>query len=127
MTLPPKFETRINCPLSEMQMFFTQRLLLRSSSIIKRMEDQRASTGQVSGDDMKKLQSLIMQLRKAANHPYLFDGAEDPALNGATSDEIITSSGKMVWLDALLKQLLKNGHRVVVFSQFTRVLDIICD
>ena len=33
----------------------------------------------------------------------------------------------MVWLDALLKQLLKNGHRVVVFSQFTRVLDIICD
>jgi chromodomain-helicase-DNA-binding protein 1 len=110
-----------------MQMFFTQRLLLRSSSIIKRMEDQRASTGQVSGDDMKKLQSLIMQLRKAANHPYLFDGAEDPALNGATSDEIITSSGKMVWLDALLTQLLKNGHRVVVFSQFTRVLDIICD
>jgi SNF2 family DNA or RNA helicase len=127
MTLPPKLETRINCPLSEMQIFFTQRLLLRSSSIIKRMEEQRASTGHVSGDDMKKLQSLIMQLRKAANHPYLFDGAEDPELHGATSDEIITASGKMVWLDALLVQLLKKGHRVVIFSQFTRVLDIICD
>jgi SNF2 family DNA or RNA helicase len=127
MTLPPKLETRINCPLSEMQIFFTQRLLLRSSSIIKHMEEQRASTGHVSGDDMKKLRSLIMQLRKASNHPYLFDGAEDPELNGATSDEIITSSGKMVWLDALLTQLLKKGHRVVIFSQFTRVLDIIGD
>jgi SWI/SNF-related matrix-associated actin-dependent regulator of chromatin subfamily A member 5 len=127
MTLPPKLETRINCPLSEMQVFFTQRLLLRSSSIIKRMEEQRASTGHVSGDDMKKLQSLIMQLRKAANHPYLFDGAEDPELNGATSDEIVTSCGKMVWLDALLTELLKRGHRVVIFSQFTRVLDIISD
>jgi|LakMenEpi03Aug12_release.lakeMendotaPanAssembly.Ray.scaffolds.fasta_scaffold602933_2 SNF2 family DNA or RNA helicase len=127
MTLPPKLETRINCPMSEMQTFFTQRLLLRSSSIIKRMEEQRASTGHVSGDDMKKLQSLIMQLRKAANHPYLFDGAEDPELYGATSDEIVTASGKMVWLDALLAQLLKKGHRVVIFSQFTRVLDIICD
>jgi SNF2 family DNA or RNA helicase len=127
MTLPLKLETRINCPLSEMQVFFTQRLLLRSSSIIKRMEEQRASTGHVSGDDMKKLRSLIMQLRKASNHPYLFDGAEDPELNGATSDEIVTSSGKMVWLDALLTQLLKKGHRVVIFSQFTRVLDIIGD
>ncbi len=127
MTLPPRLETRINCPLSDMQIFFTQRLLLRSSTIIKRMEESRTSTGHVSGDDMKKLQSLIMQLRKAANHPYLFDGAEDPELYGATSDEIITSSGKMVWLDALLTRLLKNGHRVVVFSQFTRVLDIICD
>jgi SNF2 family DNA or RNA helicase len=127
MTLPLKFETRINCPLSEMQVFFTQRLLLRSSYIIKRMEAQRASTGLISGDDMKKLQSLIMQLRKAANHPYLFDGAEDPELNGRTSDEIVTSSGKMVWLDALLTRLLNKGHRVVIFSQFTRVLDIICD
>jgi SNF2 family DNA or RNA helicase len=127
MTLPLKVETRINCPLSEMQVFFTQRLLLRSSYIIKRMEAQRAGAGQISGDDMKKLQSLIMQLRKAANHPYLFDGAEDPELNGRTSDEIVTSSGKMVWLDALLTRLLNKRHRVVIFSQFTRVLDIICD
>jgi SWI/SNF-related matrix-associated actin-dependent regulator of chromatin subfamily A member 5 len=126
LTLPAKLETLINCPLSEMQIFFTQRLLLRSSSIIKRMEESRVSSGQNAGD-MKKLQSLAMQLRKAANHPYLFEGAEDPELQGATTDEIVTSSGKMIWLDALLTQLLQKGHRVVVFSQFTRILDIICD
>ena len=129
MTLPAKLETLINCPLSDMQLFFTQRLLLRSSSIINRMEQLRASNGNTTGygDDMRKLRSLAMQLRKASNHPYLFDGAEDPELQGATTDEIITSSGKMVWFDALLTQLLIKGHRVVVFSQFTRILDIICD
>jgi SWI/SNF-related matrix-associated actin-dependent regulator of chromatin subfamily A member 5 len=129
MTLPAKLETLINCPLSDMQLFFTQRLLLRSSSIINRMEQLRASNGNITGygDDMRKLRSLAMQLRKASNHPYLFDGAEDPELQGATTDEIITSSGKMVWFDALLTQLLIKGHRVVVFSQFTRILDIICD
>jgi len=99
LTLPLKLETLINCPLSDMQVFFTQRLLLQSSSIIKRMEESRASNGHTTGDDMKKLQALAMQLRKAANHPYLFDGAEDPELHGATSDEIVTSAGKMVWLD----------------------------
>jgi SWI/SNF-related matrix-associated actin-dependent regulator of chromatin subfamily A member 5 len=126
LTLPAKLETLINCPLSDMQVFFTQRLLLQSSSVMKRMEESRVN-GQTAGDDMRKLQSLAMQLRKAANHPYLFDGAENPELNGITTEEIITSSGKMVWLDALLTQLLSKGHRIVVFSQFTRILDIICD
>jgi SWI/SNF-related matrix-associated actin-dependent regulator of chromatin subfamily A member 5 len=126
MTLPPKLETRIDCPLSEMQIFFSQRLLLRNSAIIKRLEACRATTGHVSGEDMKKLQMLVVQLRKAANHPYLFDGAEDHTLP-YTSEEIVTSSGKMVRLDALLTQLLRRGHRVVIFSQFTRIMDIICD
>ena len=123
MTLPPKLETRINCPLSEMQIFFSQRLLLRNSAIIKKLE---GTTGHISGEDMKRLQMLMVQLRKAANHPYLFDGAEDH-MSQLTAEEIVADSGKMVWLDALLVQLLQRGHRVVIFSQFVRILDIICD
>lgn len=44
------------------------------------------------GDGWKKLQSLLAQLRKAANHPYLFPDAEtDP--DGEVGDEIVTASG----------------------------------
>jgi SNF2 family DNA or RNA helicase len=39
----------------------------------------------------------------------------------------VTASGKMVVLDKLLRRLREKGHRVVLFSQFTRTLDIICD
>lgn len=34
----------------------------------------------------KKLQMLIMQLRKCCNHPYLFPGAE-PMFDGTTTGE----------------------------------------
>jgi SWI/SNF-related matrix-associated actin-dependent regulator of chromatin subfamily A member 5 len=78
----------------------------------------------------KKLQSLLAQLRKAANHPYLFPNAEtisaDPEA-ASTNEEIVTASGKMVILDQLLKKLKRKGHRVVLFSQYTKTLDIISD
>ena len=37
------------------------------------------------------------------------------------------ASGKMRTLDILLRRLKLKGHRVVIFSQFTRMLDIIDD
>lgn len=72
------------------------------------------------------LNSMFMQLRKCTNHPYLFDGAESgpPFLNG---DHIVRNSGKMIVLDKLLAKLKEQKSRVLVFSQFTRVLDIIED
>lgn len=57
---------------------------------------------------------------------YLFPGAEtDP--NPDPTEEIVTASGKMVMLDRLLCKLKEKGHRVVIFSQYTRTLDIIND
>ena len=69
--------------------------------------------------------SLVTQLRKAANHPYLFSGVETTAADGLATEEIVQASGKMVILDQLLKKLHQRGHRVVLFSQYTRMLDII--
>ena len=69
-----------------------------------------------------------MELKKAANHPYLFDGAEP---NVDNNDEIlkglVMNSGKMVLLDKLLVRLKEGGHRVLIFSQMSRVLDILED
>lgn len=69
-----------------------------------------------------------MELKKAANHPYLFDGAEVRTDN---SDEIlkglVMSSGKLVLLDKLLARLRQDGHRVLIFSQMVRMLDILSD
>lgn len=39
----------------------------------------------------------------------------------------IEVSGKLAVLDRLLKQLYEEGHRVVLFSQFTMMLDIFED
>lgn len=73
-----------------------------------------------------KLQNTVMQLRKVCSHPFLFDWPIDPKTNEPVlGAELVNASGKMMVLDRLLRELLKRGHRVLVFSQFVTMLDII--
>ena len=41
--------------------------------------------------------------------------------------EIVSWSGKMLILERLLPTLFEKGHKVLIFSQMTRMLDIIAD
>ena len=73
-----------------------------------------------------RLQHTLTQLRKVCCHPFLFDWPLDPETQQPTLDEdLVNASGKMMVLDRLLGELSKRGHKVLLFSQFTRVLDII--
>ena len=125
--LPPKLETKITCPMSKMQKFWMQRLLLKERGALLKLEDGSGNPEKKDDGEWRKLQSIMTQLRKAAIHPYLFEGVETVSEDGQPTEEIITSSGKMVMLDKLLKKLHEHGHRVVLFSQYTRVLDILGD
>lgn len=73
-----------------------------------------------------KLQNTVMQLRKVCSHPFLFDWPIDQKTNEPVlGAELVNASGKMMVLDRLLRELLGRGHRVLVFSQFVTMLDII--
>ena len=73
-----------------------------------------------------RLQNILMQLRKCTNHPYLFDGAE-PGPPYTTDEHIVNNAGKMLVLDKLLPKLQEQGSRVLIFTQMTRILDILED
>ncbi len=66
-----------------------------------------------------------MHLRKCCNHPYLFEGAEPKPFT--TDTHLITNSGKMIVLDKLLLKLKAQKSRVLLFSQMTKMLDILED
>ncbi len=69
-----------------------------------------------------------MELKKSANHPFLFDGAEVKTDSAEeTLKGLVMNSGKMVLLDKLLARLRTDGHRVLIFSQMVRMLDILSD
>jgi len=68
------------------------------------------------------LKNAIMQLRKICNHPYLFEGHEP--IGQEVSDHIFAVSGKFELLDRMLPKLIVTGHKVLIFSQFTQLLDI---
>ena len=42
-------------------------------------------------------------------------------------EDIVEASGKMVVLDRMLHKLKARGHRVTLFSQYNRMLDVIED
>ena len=73
-----------------------------------------------------KLQNTVMQLRKVCSHPFLFDWPVDPETGyPILGEELLNASGKMMVLSRLLGELFKRGHKVLLFSQFTTMLDII--
>lgn len=69
---------------------------------------------------------------QVCNHPYLVKNVEDQiTANVADPAELaqlfMSASGKFVLLDKLLPKLKSGGHRVLIFSQMVRVLDLLAD
>lgn len=112
--LPPKKETILKVGMSQMQKQFYRALLQKDLEVVN------------AGGERKRLLNIAMQLRKCCNHPYLFQGAE-PGPPYTTGDHLVTSAGKMVLLDKLLPKLKERDSRVLIFSQMTRLLDILED
>ncbi|KHJ92260.1 protein, SNF2 family [Oesophagostomum dentatum] len=107
---------KIYVGLSKMQREWYTKVLMKDIDVIN-------GAGKV---EKARLMNILMHLRKAANHPYLFDGAE-PGPPYTTDQHLVDNSGKMVVLDKLLKKLKEQGSRVLIFSQFSRILDLLED
>eukprot|EP00802_Teleaulax_amphioxeia_P001899 Tamp_01901.p1 GENE.Tamp_01901~~Tamp_01901.p1 ORF type:complete len:1009 (+),score=374.13 Tamp_01901:206-3028(+) len=113
--LPPKQEINMYIPMSASQAKLY-------SNILKK--DVDAINGK--GGERSRLLNIVMQLRKCCNHPYLFEGQEPgpPFLEG---EHLVTASAKLKVLDKLLQKAKDEGNRVLIFSQMTRMLDILED
>lgn len=68
----------------------------------------------------RTLNNKCMELRKVCNHPVL----SYPSTAYFTKDFIVRSCGKLWVLDRILVKLHQAGHRVLLFSTMTKLLDI---
>lgn len=117
-SLLPKKEINLYVGMAEMQVAWYRRLLEK---------DIDAVNGAVGKREGKtRLLNIVMQLRKCCNHPYLFEGAE-PGPPYTTDEHLVFNAGKMLILDKLLKRMKEQGSRVLIFSQMSRMLDILED
>ncbi|XP_042050465.1 probable ATP-dependent DNA helicase CHR12 isoform X2 [Salvia splendens] len=110
--LPSKTQVILKCDLSAWQKAYYKQVT----------EQGRVGLSHGSGRS-KSLQNLTMQLRKCCNHPYLF--VTDYYMQ--QSENIVRSSGKFELLDRLLPKLHRAGHRVLLFSQMTKLMTILGD
>ena len=78
------------------------------------------------GNSVTYYKNILIQLRKVCNHPYLFENQE-PEGADEMGEHLINASGKMIFLDKLLKKSIADGNQSLVFSGFTTMLDILED
>ncbi len=124
-SLPPKEEIIIEVELTSLQKQYYRALYEKNSSFLY------GGGNAVAGPS---LNYISMQLRKCCNHLFLLNGVEEKEKKSIDfqsdreeADFLVKSSGKLVLLDKLLPKLKAEKHRVLMFSQFTTMLDILED
>lgn len=74
--------------------------------------------------------NILVNLRKTANHPFLFGEPRDATgqyIGVAEPSLLSAASGKFRLLNRMLPRLKAGGHKVLIFSQMTKLLDILQD
>ncbi|MES1916636.1 MAG: hypothetical protein MHM6MM_008442, partial [Cercozoa sp. M6MM] len=126
-TLSAKEETVIEVELTALQKRWYKRVYERKVELLHDKGKFRVPS----------LRNVAMELRKCCNHPFLMNGvrerfeeehkaslSDDP--DGTRHVELmIRASGKFVLLDKLLPKLRAEGRRVLIFSQFLTVLNML--
>ncbi|XP_037230613.1 chromodomain-helicase-DNA-binding protein 8 [Falco rusticolus] len=128
--LAPKQETIIEVELTNIQKKYYRAILEKNFSFLSK------GAGHTN---MPNLLNTMMELRKCCNHPYLINGAEEKILaefreschhhvpHDFHLQAMVRSAGKLVLIDKLLPKLKAGGHKVLIFSQMVRCLDILED
>uniref|UniRef100_A0A8B9L5L2 Chromodomain helicase DNA binding protein 9 n=1 Tax=Astyanax mexicanus TaxID=7994 RepID=A0A8B9L5L2_ASTMX len=127
--LAPKEETIIEVELTNIQKKYYRAILEKNFSFLAK------GVGQAN---VPNLVNTMMELRKCCNHPYLIKGAEEKILEDFREvcspsapdfhlQAMVQSAGKLVLIDKLLPKMKAGGHKVLIFSQMVRCLDILED
>lgn len=117
--LPPKKEIIVKSALTCWQKTMYEQIL--SHTGVQSVD----ALGQVKA---KKMMNTYMQLRKIVNHPYIFEQSNPDLQAGMTANpDLIRSSGKFDLIHRMIPKLIRTGHKVLLFSQMTKVLDLIED
>ncbi|KAJ4758380.1 chromatin remodeling factor [Rhynchospora pubera] len=118
-SLPTKKWVEVPCALTE-----SQRELY-----IDLLEENYAKLNEgIQSGKKNALNCMLMSLKKCCNHPYLFLGQEEcQSSDKLAFSSLVAVSGKLQLLEKLLPKLKERGNRVIIFSQMTRMLDIIED
>ncbi|KAG6820238.1 hypothetical protein H0H93_003601 [Arthromyces matolae] len=118
--LPDKVEKVIKVRMSALQ-----------SQLYKQMKKHKMiADGNTKGKPagIKGLSNELMQLRKICQHPFLFESVEDKVSpSGFIDEKLVRTSGKLELLNRVLPKFFATGHRVLIFFQMTKVMDIMED
>ncbi|XP_031835828.1 chromodomain-helicase-DNA-binding protein 1 isoform X4 [Nomia melanderi] len=116
-SLPAKVEQILRVEMTSLQKQYYKWILTKNYNALRKG---------VKGSTMTFL-NIVIELKKCCNHAFLTKPTENERKDNNEDylQQIIRGSGKLVLLDKLLVRLRETGHRVLIFSQMVRMLDIL--
>lgn len=130
----PEFEEKVvKIPLTNVQKTLYKNILVKNYKLLSNVEaimGKQTGKGRKSAENNNirlNINNILMSLRLVCNHPDLFYNRYD---NMITADEdfetsFLNNSNKLRFLDRVLPKLFAQGHKMLIFSQFVMMLDIV--
>ncbi len=118
--LPEKMETKVYCNLTEEQATLYEAVV---QDAMKRIEEEE-------GIQRRGLVlSMLMQLKQICNHPvqYLHQTRKSKRGDAAPLADLTGRSGKLERLGELLEEVLAEGDRALIFTQFAEMGEMLAN
>jgi ATP-dependent DNA helicase len=116
-SLPGKMEVIMYASMTEKQKEINQQL--RDKTLAASMKSKGGNPSTAT------LNNMLMQMRKNCNHPDLITAPYEGGFMYPPAAQMVEECGKMKLLERLLDRLLPNGHKVLISSQMTSMLDLL--
>jgi chromodomain-helicase-DNA-binding protein 4 len=124
--LPPLGQIILPISMSHLQKQLYKSILSKSPELLKALF---TSDKQLKQQERANLSNILMQLRKCLCHPFVYSREieERTDVAAVSHGNLVEASSKLSLLEMLLPKLKERGHRVLIFSQFLDMLNIIED
>ena len=124
--LPPMGQVIVPVSMSVLQKKLYKSILAKNPELVKAIFNSEKA---VAKSERANLSNILMQLRKCLCHPFVYsqDIEERSSDHEIAHRNLVEASAKLQLLTILLPKLQAREHRVLIFSQFLGMLDIIED
>lgn len=124
--LPPMSQIIVPVSMTIVQKKLYRTIMAKNPELMRQIFS--ADPG-VKDKEKGSLSNILMQLRKCLCHPFVYNKSiEDKSVDVASSHRnLVDASSKLKLLEILLPKLQERGHRVLIFSQFLDMLDMVED
>lgn len=117
-SLPGKMELVLYAKMTKKQIQINKQL--RDKTLASSMKSVKGGMPSTAS-----LNNMLMQMRKNCNHPDLITAPYEGGFMYPPAEQMVEDCGKMKLLERLLEKLLPEGHKVLIFSQMTSMLDLL--
>lgn len=125
--LPPMAQIIIPISMSVLQKKLYKSILAKNPELLKALFTTTNSS--LKPQERANLSNILMQLRKCLCHPFVYSQEieERTDIAAVSYRNLVEASAKLQLLELLLPKLKERGHRVLIFSQFLDMLNMIED